>query len=61
MAEHLLADVGTLACRPPDHLLIENAAVHAAQEHEIGDLGYVDAGGQQIDRHYDLRIGVITE
>ena len=60
-AEDLLADLGAQAGRPPDHLLIEDAAVDPAQEDEVGDRRHVDAGGQQVDRHGDLRIGVVAE
>ena len=54
-AEDFLADLGALARRAADHLLVEDAAVDPPQEHEVGDGGHVDAGGQQIDRDGDLR------
>ena len=60
-AEHFLADLRAQARGAADHLLVEDAAVHPAQEHEVGDRGHVDAGGEQIDRDRDLRIGVVAE
>lgn len=46
-AESLLADFGALPRGPPKHLLVEDAAVHPAQEHQVGDARHVDAGGEQ--------------
>ena len=60
-AEHLLADLRALPRRPAEHLLVEDAAVDPAQEHEVRDARHVDAGGQQIDRDGDLRQGVVAE
>ena len=42
-AEGLLADLRALPRRAAKHLLIEDAAVHPAQEHQVLDLRHVDA------------------
>ena len=60
-AEGLLADVGAEPCRPADHLLVEDAAVHTPQEDQVGDRGHVDAGGQQVDGDGDLWVGIVAE
>jgi hypothetical protein len=39
----------------PEHLVVEDAALDAAQEHDVRDAGHVDAGRQQVDRDRDLR------
>ena len=58
--ENLLADLRTQTRRPPDHLLIEDAAVHAAQEDEVRDCGHINAGCEEINRHGDLRGCVVA-
>ena len=56
-AEALLADVGAQPRRAADHLLVQDAAAHAAQEHQVRDRRDVDAGGQQVDGDRDVRDG----
>ena len=58
-AEGLLADLVAQARRAAEHLLEEDAAVDPAQEHEVADLGHVDAGGQQVDGDRDVRIALV--
>src|SRR4051812_47839952 len=60
-AEDLFADIRTEPGGSPDHLLIENAAIHPPQENKICDRGYVNAGGQEIDGNRNLGIGVVPE
>ncbi len=61
MRKASLADLGAKARRAAQHLLVENAAVDPTQEDEVDDAGHVDAGGEQIDRHGDLGVGVVAE
>ena len=56
-AEDLLADLRAEARRAAEHLLVEDAAADPAQEHEVGDLRHVDAGGEQVDGDRDVRAG----
>ena len=59
-AEGLLADLVATPGRPAQHLFVEDAAVDAAQKHEVRDLGDIDPGGQQIDGDGDLRQVVVA-
>ena len=54
-AEAFLADVRAEARGTANHLLIENAAAHAAQEDQVGNRGDVDACGEQVDGDGDVR------
>ncbi len=60
-AEGLLADLVAQARGAPEHLVEEDAAVHAAQEDQIADLRHIDASGQQIDGDGDVRIALVLE
>ncbi len=59
-AETFLADVVAFAGGAAQHLLVEDAAVNAAQEHQIADRRHVDAGGQQVDGDGNHRIGFVA-
>jgi hypothetical protein len=59
-AERLLPDLRALAGRAAQHLLVQDATVDPAEEHEVGDAGQVDARGEEIDRDGDLRQGVVA-
>ena len=56
-AEGLLADLVAQARGAAEHLVEQDAAVDPAQEHEVADLGHVDAGGEQVHRDRDVRVG----
>ena len=45
-AEGLLADLRALSRRAPQHLLVEDAAIHPAQEDEVFDARNVNASGK---------------
>ena len=54
-AEAVFADRVAQARGAADHLVVKDAAVHAAQKHNVADLGHIHAGGEQI--HGDCHIG----
>ena len=47
--EHGFADGVAAAGGAANHLLVQDARLDAAHEHEVADGGHVDAGGEQID------------
>src|SRR6516225_6474806 len=60
-AERLLADFRTKTRRSAQHLLVQNTAIHAADECEVDDLRNIDAGRQQIDGHRHGWQSIIAE
>ena len=58
-AEGLLADLVAQAGGAAEHLVEQDAAVDAAQEHEVADLGHVHAGGEQVHRDRDVRVALV--
>ncbi len=60
-AESLLADVFGQARRTAEHLLVEDSATHATQEHEVADARDVDPGRQQIDGDGEARQPLVPE
>ena len=53
-AEGLFADLRAYTGGAPEHLLVENTAVDAADENEILDARHVNASRQKIDRDRDF-------
>ncbi len=43
----------------PEHLVEQDAAVHAAQEHQVADLRHVDAGREQVDGDGDVGVALV--
>jgi hypothetical protein len=60
-AEDLLADVVAAAGGAAQHLLVEDAAPHPAQEHDVADGRHVDAGGEQVHGDRDRRVALVLE
>ena len=58
-AEGLLADLVAQAGGAAEHLVEQDAAVHAAQEHEVADFRHVHAGGEQVHRDRDIWIALV--
>ena len=58
-AEGFLADCVAPAGGTAEHLVEQDAAVDAAQEHEVTDLGHVHAGGEQIHGDRDVRMALV--
>lgn len=60
-SEDLLADLVAAPRCSAQHLLVEDAAPNPADEHEVHDLGHVDAGSEEVDRGHDSRVLLILE
>ena len=58
-AKSLLADLVAQAGGAAEHLVEQDAAVDAAQEHEVADLGHVHAGGEQVHRDRDVGVALV--
>jgi hypothetical protein len=59
--EGLLADLVTFSGRAAQHLLVENAAVNAANENKARDAGHVDPRREKVNGDGYLRQGVVSE
>ena len=60
-AEDFLADMVGAARGPADHLVVEDAAVHPADEDQGADLRDVDAGGEEVHRHHVFGVRIVAE
>ena len=60
-AEALLANPSHEPRRPPEHLLVEDAAADPAQEDHVADRRDVDPGGQQVHGDGDVGQPLVLE
>lgn len=57
----LFADLRAEPGGTAEHLFEQDAGLHPAQEDQAGDLGHVDARGEQIHGHHDAGQGFVLE
>src|SRR5262249_48168721 len=55
----LLANLVAPAGGAAKHLVEKDAAIDAAQEHEVADLRHVHAGGEQVHRNRDIWVALV--
>ena len=57
--EYGFTDFITAPCCPANHLLIEDAGLHAPQKHQMRDRRDINPGGQKVNRNGNTRITFI--